>query len=294
VERSSNKRDYGQAVAYESAAKQEVSGVAHKSVPPTQSDEEGSGWLLPVFVLLVLLLGVGYVVSSFMGEEKAAPYLVRAPDMEIAKKEPALLPEVLIETETEPEVMPALEPEAETKEMPLTSETEASSSIEREGDTVTITVYEDVAPEIVAAMENSADGVQPEGVVVLSAGLSAASPDEESIPESTADRETLELGWSHHRQAQVDVGAMFLQGDTQEQPGQVVPLPMKPVLVVEEIVHIVVKGDTLWDIAGRYIHDPFRYPELARLSKISNPDLIYPGDRVRIRIIRHRSGDSLQ
>lgn len=48
------------------------------------------------------------------------------------------------------------------------------------------------------------------------------------------------------------------------------------------IVHVVVKGDTLWDIARHYVHDPFRYPELARLSKIRNPDLIYPGDRVRI------------
>ena len=49
-----------------------------------------------------------------------------------------------------------------------------------------------------------------------------------------------------------------------------------------EIIHIVVKGDTLWDIAGRYVQNPFRYPELARLSKIKNPDLIYPGNRVHI------------
>ena len=51
----------------------------------------------------------------------------------------------------------------------------------------------------------------------------------------------------------------------------------------DEFVHIVVKGDTLWDIAARYLKNPFRYPELAQLSKISNPDLIYPGDTVRIR-----------
>ncbi len=55
----------------------------------------------------------------------------------------------------------------------------------------------------------------------------------------------------------------------------------------EEIVHIVVRGDTLWDIAERYVNDPFRYPELARLSRIRNPDLIYPGDRVRIVRRRH-------
>ncbi len=47
--------------------------------------------------------------------------------------------------------------------------------------------------------------------------------------------------------------------------------------------HIVVDGDTLWHLARRYLHNPFRYPELARLSEIKNPDLIYPGDRVRYR-----------
>ena len=55
-----------------------------------------------------------------------------------------------------------------------------------------------------------------------------------------------------------------------------------------EIIHIVVKGDTLWDIARRYVNNPFRYPELARLSKIKNPDLIYPGNRVRIIKRKHQ------
>ena len=59
------------------------------------------------------------------------------------------------------------------------------------------------------------------------------------------------------------------------------------VQAIDEIVHRVVPGDTLWHIAQRYIHDPFRYPELARLNNIRNPDLIYPGDRVRIIRVRH-------
>ena len=50
------------------------------------------------------------------------------------------------------------------------------------------------------------------------------------------------------------------------------------------VTHVVVKGDTLWDIAEVYVKDPFRYPELAKLSKIKNPDLIYPYDLVRIHI----------
>lgn len=57
-------------------------------------------------------------------------------------------------------------------------------------------------------------------------------------------------------------------------------------VIQREIVHVVVRGDTLWDIAARYVHDPFRYPELARLSHIRNPDRIYPGDRVRILVVQ--------
>lgn len=55
--------------------------------------------------------------------------------------------------------------------------------------------------------------------------------------------------------------------------------------VSHEIIHIVVKGDTLWAIAKKHVNNPFLYPELARLSKIKNPHRIYPGNRVRIRFI---------
>ena len=48
--------------------------------------------------------------------------------------------------------------------------------------------------------------------------------------------------------------------------------------------HIVVRGDTLWSIAMRYTGNAFNYPLLARQSGIDNPDLIYPGDRIRITI----------
>ena len=57
-----------------------------------------------------------------------------------------------------------------------------------------------------------------------------------------------------------------------------------PQSTLRVITHVVVKGDTLWDIAEAYVKDPFRYPELAELSKIKNPDLIYPYDLVRIHI----------
>jgi len=50
-------------------------------------------------------------------------------------------------------------------------------------------------------------------------------------------------------------------------------------------VHIIVKGDTLWDIANQYYQDPFLWPQLYQANPyISDPDLIYPGDPIVLTI----------
>ena len=62
--------------------------------------------------------------------------------------------------------------------------------------------------------------------------------------------------------------------------------PAGPMLLPPQtFVHVVVYGDTLWDICEFYLGDPFRYPEIAALSRIVDPHWIYPGDTVRL-IIR--------
>ena len=48
-------------------------------------------------------------------------------------------------------------------------------------------------------------------------------------------------------------------------------------------VHIVVKGDTLWDISSFYLYDPFQWPQVWSVNReIENPHLIYPGQEIVI------------
>src|ERR1039457_1854140 len=50
----------------------------------------------------------------------------------------------------------------------------------------------------------------------------------------------------------------------------------------EPTIYIIKRGDTLWGLSERFIKDPNYWPNMwSKNDQITNPHVIYPGQRVR-------------
>ena len=50
--------------------------------------------------------------------------------------------------------------------------------------------------------------------------------------------------------------------------------------------HVIVKGDTLWDLAGKYLDNPYLWPQIWEANRyITDPHWIYPGDVLVIPLV---------
>lgn len=83
--------------------------------------------------------------------------------------------------------------------------------------------------------------------------------------------------------------ALFLSFSTTALAQEAKPIELVPAAPDH---HIVVRGDTLWGIAAKFLKDPFRWPELWKMNaeQVKNPHRIYPGQVV----ILDRSGPQPQ
>jgi chemotaxis signal transduction protein len=214
---------------------------------PPIEDSSSTGIIL-FFLFLFLLLGSGLYYVFFSEQENNDKNKYQAIKPIQTEKKP-----------TEEVISQIIENEVSvTEETQVPEDKEYKADISQQENEITITIH------------------QPSSV--------------ESTPVAEEEKEEKEENKSHVIETEADIikpenSTIEIQVEKFKEKELNKAIPKQK--ITNEVIHIVVKGDTLWAIAKKYVHNPYLYPELARLSNIKNPHRIYPGNRVRIRFIKY-------
>ena len=258
---------------------------------------------LPALVWVVLFLaGLGagswYLLTDWLAPEPVRPLAVAPPAKPalpsgreqhppeplrepVMADSPPAMPAPVPTKPLKPEP-PASEPVPTRTSPPASPPPEYRAEIRDDDEGITIVLHQ---PRTSAPPPKETGSATPDGTPTPSATAGLPEPAaDETIPAEAEDTAIATPKPSAGTEASDTAAPTPPPGAAAPDNGAATPSPAP--VIRREIVHIVVHGDTLWDIAARYVHDPFRYPELARLSRIRDPDRIYPGDRVRILVVQ--------
>lgn len=67
-----------------------------------------------------------------------------------------------------------------------------------------------------------------------------------------------------------------------QKPRQQKQHPQSERMALQGNIYTVQRGDTLWGIAEKYLGNGTKYTQIASENHIKNPNLIYPGQRIKI------------
>ena len=103
----------------------------------------------------------------------------------------------------------------------------------------------------------------------------------ETVPEKVeqARVEPVKVEAAKPKQVSVETKAQIPVQKTE--PPLVLEIPRDRPVQID--VYVVVKDDTLWSISERFTGNPFNYPRIAGENRIADPDLIFPGQRIRLK-----------
>jgi LysM repeat protein len=276
-----------------------LQGQAPRSVPI--AEQTGSNWLwwfvpLLLFLVLFMLMQNSRLLQSLVAQDEA-PSLQSRVDLGQSstetRQENSLNNDVSLYAPSEPSSIATAGKMKADSTVQIADDLTDTLYIEPDSGDLTITVNdyeeddlaEDASPAEVPAQGQLA--VQAQAGTHQELHQEAASQQRETETEYAqttplSEAEIVDSELVHVDKKQEPPGMDITESETME-PAAVEGVADKVALQKSRrLQHIVVKGDTLWSITGRYINKPWLYPEIARLSNIDNPNLIYPGQRVII------------